>query len=224
MAMERQKKTSAMTDEQLKAMAAQLSCPTGEDGLRTADMMHLTNIGMTMHTAYALQVKENDSILELGHGNGRHIAQILALAENLTYFGLEISELMSVEANSANDSKNALFYRYDGEHIPFDEGQFSKVMTVNTIYFWQNPVDLLKEVYRTLKIDGCFCIGFAQKEFMQTLPFTAYGFNLYDDAKLKNLVGQTSFKLIDLRSYTEEVPTRAGEMVERTYSVAVLKK
>lgn len=186
-------------------------------------MMHDSNLGMTISTANALNISDNDSILELGHGNGKHIPQILDQAKNTIYQGLEIAELMKQEAESLN-LINASFELYDGQNISFEDHSFSKAMTVNTIYFWQNPVELLNEVYRVLKNGGVFCIGFAQKEFMETLPFTQHGFNLYDHAKLEQLVKETSFELVGLTVHSEKVRSKADDMVERIYTVAILKK
>jgi ubiquinone/menaquinone biosynthesis C-methylase UbiE len=211
------------TPEQLKELASQLSKPSGEQGIEVANMMHDSNLGMIISTVNALNIGDNDSILELGHGNGKHIPQILDQANNVNYQGLEIAELMKQEAENQNLA-NASFKLYDGQNIPFKDDSFTKAMTVNTIYFWQKPVDLLNEVYRVLKKDGIFCIGFAQKEFMETLPFTQHGFNLYDHAKLEHLVKETSLELVGLTAHSEKVRSKADEMVERTYTVATLKK
>lgn len=211
------------TTEQLKELASQLSKPSGEQGIEVANMMHDSNLGMTISTVNELNIGDNDSILELGHANGKHIAQILDQAKNTTYYGLEIAELMKQEAENQKLA-NTSFKLYDGQNIPFEDDSFTKAMTVNTIYFWQKPVELLNEVYRVLKNGGIFCIGFAQKEFMETLPFTQHGFNLYNHEKLQQLVAETSFELVSFTEHVEKVRSKADEMVERNYTVATLKK
>ncbi|RZL36800.1 MAG: class I SAM-dependent methyltransferase [Pedobacter sp.] len=213
----------SFTEEQLKALAQQLGKPNGEHGINVANMMHDSNLGMTKSTYKALNLSNDDQILEFGHGNGKHIGEILSSAENITYTGLEISELMKSEAESQKLEK-CFFELYDGTKIPFQEDSFSKAFTVNTIYFWEKPLELLKDIYRVLKTDGLFCIGFAHKEFMQTLPFTQHGFNLYNDEMLQELVEKTEFKLIGITHHTEKVRSKADEMVERVYSVATLRK
>lgn len=37
---------------------------------------------------------------------------------------------------------------------PYPDERFNKVFTVNTIYFWNNPIEDLKEIRRVLKTDG----------------------------------------------------------------------
>jgi hypothetical protein len=39
------------TPEQLKELASQLSKPSGEQGIEVANMMHDSNLGMTISTA-----------------------------------------------------------------------------------------------------------------------------------------------------------------------------
>ena len=43
------------TPEQLKELASQLSKPSGEQGIEVANMMHDSNLGMTISTAQRLQ-------------------------------------------------------------------------------------------------------------------------------------------------------------------------
>jgi len=38
------------------------------------------------------------------------------------------------------------------DKIPFQDNEFNKVCTANTIYFWPNPHEDIKEIYRVLKI------------------------------------------------------------------------
>ena len=59
---------------------------------------------------------------------------------------------------------------------------------------------------------------------METLPFTQHGFNLYNHAKLEELVKETSFELVSFTEHVEKVRSKADEMVERNYTVATLKK
>ncbi len=221
MVMEWQKKTNTMSEDQLKAMASQLSCPTGEDGIRTADMMHFSNIGMTRTTVKALTFAPNDKLLELGHGNGHHIPEIFSEYETISYYGLEVSELMNKEASTLNKGS---FELYDGENIPFEANYFTKIMTVNTLYFWKNPVYLLNEIYRVLKPKGKFVCTFAEKAFMEKLPFTKFIFELYDRDKLKMLTQSTAFKKIEFEEHTEQITSKDGQSIERNYIVAIFEK
>ncbi|MFC4163711.1 class I SAM-dependent methyltransferase [Epilithonimonas zeae] len=214
-----------MTEQELKILAQQLSNPEGETGKEVAKMMNETNISMTKESIKALYLTDNESILELGHGNAGHLSYLLDFAENIQYTGLEISETMKSEAESLNSKylSQANFQLYDGNKIPFENESFDKVMTVNTIYFWENPVEFFNEIYRVLKKDGSFVLTFAKKDFMKNLPFTA-DFKLYNYEDVEELVAQTNFKRM-IRSDKEEwITSKTGTFVKREYKVLTIKK
>jgi len=217
-----------MKKEELQAIAAQLKHPTGEKGIEMANMMHETNINMARHSIQNLNISKENKILELGHGNAGHVAFIFEKADNLKYYGLEMSELMFQEARQINrnfvSQKQAFFSLYDGNVIPFEDEFFDKIFTVNTIYFWQQPEKLLLEIYRVLKPEGIFCITFAEESFMKTLPFTQYEFELYSTEKVEKLIQKTVFKITNKETLTEKVKTRTRELVDRQFTTIVLEK
>ncbi|MDA6072570.1 class I SAM-dependent methyltransferase [Flavobacterium sp. AC] len=217
-----------MKQEELQAIASQFKHPTGEKGIEMANMMNETNINMTHHSIQNLHIEEANTILELGHGNAGHVEFIFEQAENIKYYGLEMSELMFQEARQINrnyvSQKQAFFSIYDGNLIPFEENLFNKVFTVNTIYFWQEPEKLLSEIYRVLQPKGILCITFAEESFMKQLPFTQFEFELYSTEKAEILIEKTSFKIINKETLTEKVKSKTGELVDRAFTTLVLEK
>lgn len=212
----------------LKELAKQLGNPEGEIGIEVANMMNATNIGMTKHSIKSLNLDKNDVVLEIGHGNCGHLSFLMKQAENLKYFGLEISELMQQEAIKSNKNyimnNSAEFELYNGTKIPFDDESFDKIFTVNTLYFWQNPDLLLKEIYRVLKQNGILALTFADKSFMEKLPFTNFGFNLYSLKDAEELLQKNHFKILNSISQTEQVFSKTNEMVNRTFFTVLTEK
>lgn len=212
----------------LQQLASQLSCPKNTEGIEVANNMHESNIRMTRAATNALKLANGDLILELGHGNCKHLPEILEKAERTSYYGLEISELMQKQATEANSvamqANRASFHLYDGQKIPFSDNTFHKTLTVNTIYFWKDPEEFIKEIYRVLKPDGLLAISFADKNFMESLPFTAYGFDLYSKERIYALAEVAGFKVRDISSTTEKIRSKAGDEVERLFYVALLQK
>ncbi|MFH6960244.1 class I SAM-dependent methyltransferase [Flavobacterium aquidurense] len=217
-----------MKQEELQAIASQLKHPTGEKGIEMGNMMNETNINMTRHSIQNLHIESGNTILELGHGNAGHVAFIFDQAENIKYYGLEMSELMFQEARQINrnfvSQKQAFFSIYDGTEIPFEDNLFNKVFTVNTIYFWQEPEKLLSEIYRVLQPKGILCITFAEESFMKQLPFTQFEFELYSTEKAEKLIEKSSFKIINKETLTEKVKSKTGELVDRSFTTLVLEK
>ena len=214
--------------DDLKELAKQLGNPEGETGIEVANMMNATNIGMTKHTIASLNLDKNDVVLELGHGNCGHLYFLMDQTENLKYFGLEISELMQQEAIKSHqnyiENNSAEIELYKGTEIPFDNESFDKIFTVNTLYFWQNPDLLLSEIYRVLKPDGILALTFADKSFMEKLPFTPFGFNLYSLKDAEELLEKNQFKILKSISQTEQVFSKTNEMVNRTFFTVLTEK
>lgn len=211
----------------LEGLAKQLSCPEGENGIAVGEKMNESNIGMTKATIDHLQLQDKEQILELGHGNCKHLPYVLKQANNLEYIGLELSQTMKNSAilnNSDHLNSSIRFELIMDERIQFYEKRFDKIFTVNTIYFWKEPVFFLNEIYRVLKFNGKFALAFAKKEFMETLPFTQFGFNLYKEEEVIRLLKFAKFNIENVNTISENVISKSGENVEREFIVIVAKK
>ncbi|CAM1340067.1 class I SAM-dependent methyltransferase [Tenacibaculum amylolyticum] len=212
------------TTTQILGIEKQLSCPEGVKGVELGHKMHASNIGMTMAAINALQIEDENIVLELGHGNCHHLKEITGKATRIKYYGLEISETMQQEAIAFNMNSNASFELYDGINIPHEDYFFDRIITVNTIYFWANPKGLLQEISRVLKPNGLVSIAFADKEFMKELPFVGERFTLYDLEAIKELITSTNLEIDRVQNKEEEVTNKVGELVHRAFKVVVLKK
>lgn len=216
-----------MTEEDLQNIASQLSKPDGEAGIQMGEMMNTTNIAMTIDSINQLNLKDFDTVLEIGHGNCGHLKYFLNQANDLSYTGLEISSLMSEESQKINTpflSENVQFLLYDGMKLPFEASQFDAIFTVNTIYFWKEPQEFFKEIFRVLNANGKLLITMADKSFMTNLPFTKYVFTLYEVGEVQNLAKEAGFKLIEIKENTDEVRSKAGDLVTRKFYTLTLSK
>ncbi|MEL4308054.1 class I SAM-dependent methyltransferase [Joostella sp. CR20] len=213
-------------DSAENSIASQLKCPSGSKGIEMGEMMHATNIGMTRSAIKALNLNDKDEVLEIGHGNAKHLNEFFQEAKALKYVGVDISEQMHIQAkNFANDLKEATqFYLYNGINLPFEADTLHKVFTVNTIYFWSNPTDFLNEIYKVLKPSGLLSVCFAEQSFMEQLPFIDNQFELYDEEKVIRLIGTSDFLIEEIIRKSEVVTAKDGTSVTRDYLVVVLKK
>lgn len=150
----RDKGISNLSKTDLHEIAKQLSCPKGENGVKIGHSMDSSNERDDLKTIEALNLKENDTILEIGHGNGGHIENLFEYERNINYHGLELSKTMNSEAKKLTksiDSSRLTLTLYDGIQIPYNQNFFNQIITVNTVYFWQKPEQFLTEFYRVLK-------------------------------------------------------------------------
>ncbi len=217
-----------MEEEELKKLAAQLRQPHGTKGSQIGEMMHVSNCNMTRQAIKSLNISADEQVLELGHGNCAHLPYIMNHHKNVMYYGLEISELMYDEARQINknyiEKNQAHFFMYDGADIPFGDNYFDKGYTVNTLYFWSEPEKLLAGIYRVMKPGGLFSIAFAQQSFMKQLPFTKFGFTLYDTKKAEALISKTDFKIAKTETQVEWIKDKTGGMINREFTIITMIK
>lgn len=216
-----------MDKDNLKILAQNLANPEGEKGIEIGEMMNDTNIGMTLESIQALLIEDNENILEIGHGNAGHVESILNKAQHIKYTGIDISETIHNEARKLNEpfKDKAGFVLYEGEKLPFEDKIFDKIFTVNTVYFWQKPVEYLNEIYRVLKDNGTFVLTFGQRDFMEKLPFTQFGFTLYNTDEMEETVSQSHFKRMKISEREEQVKSKTGdETITRNYTILTIKK
>ncbi|WP_114820601.1 class I SAM-dependent methyltransferase [Chryseobacterium sp. KLBC 52] len=216
-----------MEKDELKILAQNLANPQGEKGIEIGEMMNATNISMTLESIKTLVIDDEQQILEIGHGNAAHLKSLMSLAKNLRYTGIDISETMHNEAKRLNKEfeSEADFVLYEGKRLPFRDRSFDKIFTVNTVYFWENPVEFLNEIYRVLKDDGTFVLTFGQREFMEKLPFTEYDFTLYSNSEMEELVSKSQFKRMKTSEREEEIKSKTGnETIRRIYTILTIKK
>lgn len=213
-----------LSETELQELARQLRCPDGDNGLKVGEMMNFTNSNIISKTIASLDLKDGDTLLEIGPGNGAHVKDIVNSA-NVGYFGIDISETMVAEAEKLNaDLYQASFYLTNGEHIPFSENHFDAAFTCNTIYFWQDPQAYAHEIARVMKAGGIVSIGFIPESTMQKIPFAKYGFTLYAIETVSRLMTTAGFTVTNATTDTEMVINNSGEQIEREFVILTAKK
>ncbi|MCY1479876.1 Demethylrebeccamycin-D-glucose O-methyltransferase [compost metagenome] len=218
-----------LDEKELQELASQLSHPNGENGIQTAYSMNVANDNMIRNAIAQIEIKDNSSLLEIGPGNGTHIKYLFEVNSNIKYYGIDVSKLMVEEATKLNSeftkSDKAVFEWTDGEKIAHPDAAFDSIFTTNTIYFWKNPEEYIKEIFRVLKTKGEFILAFIPKEVMEKIPFSKYGFELYNNEKAKALLQNAGFTIANTLSEQEEVLSNTGDKKIRTFTIIkALKK
>lgn len=204
-----------LTTEQI---SAQLRCPHGDAAAFVAQNMNLRNLAQISGCLNTLKPQAGEKLLELGYGDGGLLGYVLAQAENLHYTGVEISTAMHQAADEFNrpfiDAKLAEYVLYDGFMLPFADAHFQAAFSVNTLYFWQDPVSLFAEFSRVLQTGGRLCLSFCERNFMQKLPFTAFGFDLYDADEVISLAAP-AFCLMNENRLHDWAVSKNGTLLQR---------
>ena len=180
-----------------KFLAAQLRKPEGEFGIKLAEELNKSNLSIT-HFAYDnIPIETYNTILEIGPGNGVLMQELLEREPSLTLHGIDFSEDMMQLASTLNKEQIAngkMHFQTAGvSAIPYDENTFDHVCTINTLYFWPNPITDAKEVYRVLKPEGSFTIAIRPKKDAEALEATKHGFKLYEEEEVEELLLEAGF-------------------------------
>lgn len=155
-----------MDDETLKQIARQLRQPQGEGGVEVGQRMNVGNDLINRRAIAQLAVQPGDRVLELGPGNGFFARDIVGVDASVRYVGCDISSLMVEQASQLNASLiergQVQFVERTGAELPFPDVSFSKCLTVNTLYFWEDPAAELAEIRRVLMPGGQLIAVFAR--------------------------------------------------------------
>lgn len=207
-----------MDNTTIQLVASQLRKPDGEMGVKVGEMMNKGNLHINMNTLERISPAKGDTILEIGMGNGEFVKEILSVDTSIRYVGCDYSSTMIDEATLRNAdyvaAGRAQFILCSADSLPFEDGAFDKVFTINTVYFWSDPTKELAEIARVLKQGGEFTISIRSKSSMQTVPFTQYGFTLYSQEELETLLKANGYSITKSEVVLEPAFEMNGEMIQ----------
>ena len=70
--------------------------------------------------------------------------------------------------------------------------------SANTLYFWPEPEENIREISRVLKENGRLVLGFRTSEQLQDLTFTKHGFTLYTADEVVKLLEKSGFSNVSI--------------------------
>ncbi len=203
-----------MNEETLQHIARQLRQPHSEAGIQVGERMNVGNELINRRAITHLAVQSGETILETGMGNGFFVRDIVSIDPSVRYIGCDHSDVMVEQAELLNENfiqrGQAQFMVRQGQQLPFADSSFDAILTINTLYFWDNPANELAELGRVLKPDGRLLIGIRPRRIMESMPFTKYGFTLYSRDELITLLTANGFSIQQIIEESEPVQTLNG--------------
>ena len=138
------------------------SHPRGAEGLQMLTRMNQSHEEVTNWGLSHLAIKHPKRLLDIGCGGGATLARLLDKYPKAQVLGVDASSLSvktSKEYNKDSIYKGEIsVLKASVEKLPFDDNQMDGIVTVESFYFWSNPIENLKEVFRVLKTGGQFLI------------------------------------------------------------------
>jgi ubiquinone/menaquinone biosynthesis C-methylase UbiE len=128
-------------------------------------------------TISLLGIKPDDRVLEVGFGPGIAIELASRLAVDGCVVGIDHSEVMLRQATRRNAravrNRQVELHLGSVAELPRFAEPFDKVFTINSIHFWEEPLERLKELRRVLKPGGMIAVTLQPRSRNATPATTA---------------------------------------------------
>ena len=177
-------------------IAKQLKNPSGIGGWLSSFIMNRQNLPLYDETLKQLAVSDFDSILDIGCGNG-YMLSILAKEYDCKLTGIDTSSSIlkaAARCNRSFISTGRMELKCQNiSNMSFPDNSFSKVYTINTIYFWDNLTETMKEINRILKPEGLFINTLFSNETLSKLSHTRFGYKRYSVNQITSIGVDTGF-------------------------------
>lgn len=136
--------------------------PSGETGKIVADDMNKRHFEVTGWGLDKIHIKEDFIIMDAGCGGGKTVNRLAGIVKKGKVIGIDYSEDCVQWSKQLNnkliEEGRVEIYNSSVEKLPFKDNEFDMATAVETIYFWPNIVNSLKEIKRTLKPHGRFIV------------------------------------------------------------------
>jgi SAM-dependent methyltransferase len=187
-----------------RTIAAQWSRPAGMLGRLVAAVMNRSNAAMNRRAIALLELEPRHHVLDIGFGGGVSITPLLARTASGRVFGIEPSPLMLGRAAARHREAIAdgrlRLSEGTAETLPYAARAMDRILSVNTLYFWDDPGAALREVRRILRPDGRLVLAYRPAASMRASSMTKHGFHLRDDEEVLDLLGDAGFEALAMET------------------------
>jgi ubiquinone/menaquinone biosynthesis C-methylase UbiE len=157
-----------MRDRLRNFLTRQFGNPSGFVGRFIGNRMAKGNVRDAQWTISLLDIQPHHRILEIGFGPGVSTQIASEKASKGFIAGIDHSQTMLHAASKRNAAaiQSGLMILKQGEvdSLPYPDQWFDIAFSLHSIYFWQKPLDCLKEIMRVLKPGGLLALTIQPKD------------------------------------------------------------
>ena len=183
-------------------LARQFARPHGLVGRWViAPWLDRINQGMNRLALQLLAPRPEDRIGEVGFGGGALLAMMLA-HRPAELIGVDISEEV-VARGRRRFAGEARIMTGSAESLPLGDEAVDAACSLNSIYFWEDPLRAMREFARVLRPSGRLVLGFEAPETLRAWPGHRFGFRVYDAPEVVRLAAAAGFGNVEVHEGRE---------------------
>ena len=146
-----------------RTLSEQFGNPTGWIGALVGHLMALKNAERNKWILSLVRPQSRDFVLEIGFGPGQDIARVLEVVKQGVVAGVDHSEVMLRQATRRNRTGvswgNAKLRLGSACSLPYGDGTFDRVYSINSVQFWEDLGLAIREMKRVLRAGGLAAIA-----------------------------------------------------------------
>ncbi len=185
----------------------QLSKPEGFIGkFILGPLWNTRNAKLNEVTLAHLALKEDDRVLDIGFGGGYLIERIIPNVQRGLVAGIDVSPVMvencrarypdAIQAGRVNIQCGR------AEMAPYPDEFFTKVSSVNSIFYWSDVEQGLAEIHRILQKEGQVVLTYTCKRDLEKKGFVQYGVKTYEVEEVHQMLVKAGFR--DVKKIRDE--------------------
>lgn len=126
------------------------------------DRMDFTDVNTDFATLASNLGNHQAKVLDIGTGTARIPLILSELRPQWQIIGVDLAssmlELGNQNIEQAGKSEQIVLQLIDGKKMPYEDNSFDLVMSNSLVHHIPNPLDLLQEIDRVVKVDGSILI------------------------------------------------------------------
>ena len=187
-------------------IAAQLGRPAWPLAAIAGSIWNRRNSALNDCLMDLLELQPDDRVLDIGFGGGYLLDRISAIVSEGSLEGVDVSSAMVRQAEKRYRKKvEAGILRFTCaavESLPFSEGHFTKVCSVNSIFYWQDVEKGFREIRRVLAGAGRVALCFTCRSSIDSKGFAKH-IHLFESNAVVQLLTSNGFKNIQTSVFSD---------------------
>ena len=136
-------------------------------------------------------------VLEIGFGGGYLLERLAAADSEAALHGVDASpalvRFVSRRLQALIQMQKLTLQCATAEALPCPEASFNQVVTVNSLFYWDDPSRGFAEIRRVLASTGRLVLCLTEKESLQIKNFSRHGLKLFAAEELESRLAAANF-------------------------------